>query len=68
MNQHAIEKTELNKILALASEYAVLDGGKSLLQNTQPTDSVAEAKRRLKQTEECVSLLFTHELTDRKKR
>ena len=60
MNQHAIEKTELNKILHLASQFAVLDGGKARLQNTQPTPLIAEAKRRLQETKECVELLFTH--------
>lgn len=60
MNQKAIEKTELNKILALASEYAVLDGGKALLKNTQPQSNVEDVKRLLKCTEECISLLFIH--------
>ena len=60
MNQHAIEKTELNKILALASNFAVLDGGKKRVQNIHPTPNVLEAKRRLKETEECVTLLFIH--------
>ena len=60
MNQRAIERTELNKILALVAEYAVLDGGKALLLQTQPTKELKEAKRQLKATEECVKLLFTH--------
>lgn len=59
MNQHAIEKTELNKILCLAADYAVLEGGKARLKNLTPTSSLAEAKRRLQETEECVSLLFS---------
>lgn len=60
MNQHAIEKTELNKILALASQYATLDGGKARLQTVQPTPVVSEAKKRLQETEECVALLFSY--------
>ena len=60
MNQRAIEKTELNKILSLASQYATLEGGKKRLTETQPTPSLKEAKKRLKTTEECVALLFTH--------
>lgn len=60
MNQHAIEKTELNKILALASQYATLDGGKARLQAVQPTPVVSEAKKRLQETEECVALLFSY--------
>ena len=60
MNQRAIEKTELNKILSLAAEYAVLEGGKQRLQDLQPSSDPKEAKRRLNTTEECVALLFTH--------
>lgn len=60
MNQQAIERTELNKILALVAEYAVLEGGKALLLQTQPAKEVKEAKKQLNTTEECVKLLFTH--------
>ncbi|MBQ7831436.1 MAG: endonuclease MutS2 [Clostridia bacterium] len=60
MNQRAIEKTELNKILALVAEYAVLDGGKKRLRDTQPSADVQEVKRRLKITGECLRLLFEH--------
>ena len=60
MNAHAIEKTELNKILSLAAEYAVLDGGKTRLKNLHPTANLVEAKKRLKTTEEALALLFTH--------
>ncbi len=60
MNERAIEKTELNKILSLVSGYAVLDGSKERLLRTRPSPEVAETKRRLKLTEESVKLLFTH--------
>ncbi len=60
MNQHAIEKTELNKILAIAATYATLQGGKARLIGTHPTADPIEAKRRLKETEECVALLFRY--------
>ncbi len=60
MNQRAIEKTELNKILSLVSEYAVLDGSKERLKNATPSSSLTETKRRLRQTEECRELLFSH--------
>ena len=60
MNKHAIEKTELNKILSQAATYATLEGGKALLCNMQPTPDVKEAKTRLKFTEECVALLFSY--------
>ena len=60
MNQNAIEKTELNKILSLAAEYAVLEGGKEKLQAFQPVGDVKEVKRLLKLTDECKSLLFSY--------
>ena len=60
MNAKAIESTELNKILALVSNFAVLDGGKLRVQNTTPCNLLSETRKRLKRTEECVELLFTH--------
>ncbi len=60
MNQRAIEKTELNKILSLVAEYAVLEGAKIRLQETEPSAEVKECNRRLRMTEEGVKLLFTH--------
>ena len=62
MNQRAIEKTELNKILASVAEYAVTEGGKQRVKGLQPTADVREAVDSLKRTEECVTLLFTHGL------
>lgn len=60
MNERAIEKTELNKILSLASAYATLEGGRVRLIHTHPTSDLSEAKKRLKITEECLALLFDH--------
>ena len=60
MNQRAIEKTELNKILALAAEYAVLDGSKERLKALPPVSELKEAQKRLQMTEEGLALLFTH--------
>ena len=60
MNQRAIEKTELNKILALAAEYAVTEGGKRKLSRLHPSSDVKETKGRLCRTEESVKLLFHH--------
>ena len=60
MNQRAIEKTELNKILSAAAEYAVLEGGKARLIETAPSSSPTETKKRLQLTEECLKLLFQH--------
>lgn len=59
MNQRAIEKTELNKILSLVAEYAVLEGSKELLAQTEPSANLAEAKARLRLTEESRELLFS---------
>ena len=60
MNAKAIEKTELNKILSLASEYAVLEGSRAALRNFSPRSEAAEVRALLRRTEECVALLFTH--------
>lgn len=60
MNAKAIEKTELNKILAIVSEYAVLEASKENLLNLQPCSSLKEVKTLLKQTEEGVKLLFSY--------
>lgn len=62
MNAKAIEKTELNKILEAAAEYAALTGGKEKLKSCEPANTVAEARRRLTRTQECVKLLFTYGL------
>ena len=60
MNQRAIEKTELNKILFIASEYAVLESSKEKLKALQPSSDIVEAKRRLKQTGEGIKLMFSY--------
>lgn len=63
MNLKAIEKTELNKILEAAAEYATLGGGKERLKNCMPADTIFQTRRRLALTEECVKLLFTYGLS-----
>ena len=60
MNAHAIEKTELNKILAQVATYAVLDGSKRRLETATPSSVLSEVNERLQITHECVELLFTH--------
>ena len=60
MNARAIEKTELNKILAAVAGFATLENSKTRLIETQPTRLLTEAKSRLKTTEEALSLLFSH--------
>ncbi len=63
MNQRAIEKTELNKILSSVADFAVTDGGKQRVVTLHPTAIVSEVVSSLKLTEECVTLLFTHGLS-----
>ena len=60
MNQRAIEKTELNKILALAADYAVTEGAREKLTYMQPVSNLFEVKNQLKKTEEGIALLFSH--------
>lgn len=60
MNQHAIEKTELNKILSIAAAYCVLEGGARKTAALQPNATLIEVKKALALTGECVKLLFTH--------
>ncbi len=60
MNERAIEKTELNKILSLVAEYAVLEGSKDKLKETPPLSEVGETLSLLQRTEECIALLFHH--------
>ena len=60
MNIRAIEKTELNKILSIAAEYATLEGGKAKLYSFVPASTPLQAKEYLDITEECVKLLFIH--------
>ena len=63
MNAKAIEKSELNKILSLTANYAVLEGSKIRLLKTQPSSELNEVKKRLKLTEESMKLLFMHGLS-----
>ncbi len=60
MNETAIQKTELNKILALAASYAVLDESKIRLVQTRPAQTLGEAKLRLDETDEAMALLFSY--------
>ncbi len=57
MNRHC-RRLELDKILADAAEYAVLEGGKARLAACEPTSSLAEANALLDVTGEASRLLF----------
>ncbi len=52
------QRLELDKILAAASEYAVLEEGRKTVLETEPVREIGEAKRLLELTEEASRLLF----------
>ncbi len=60
MNALAIEKTELNKILAQVSTYAATEGGKKSVLEKAPSSNLLEVKNKLKETGEGVKLLFDY--------
>ena len=60
MNTKAIEKTELNKILSIVSGYAVTEGGKARVLDLHPATDVETTRKRLKITEESLTILFTY--------
>ena len=60
MNVHAIEKTELNKILSIVSGYCTLESSAIRLTETQPNSTLADVRKLLSLTAECVKLLFEH--------
>ena len=60
MNHSAIEKTELNKILSIASGYCTLESSARRLAETQPSSDLTSVKKSLALTGECVKLLFEH--------
>lgn len=60
MDIKSIEKLELNKILASASNVAVLESGKKLILDCQPSTDINEVRRRLTLTKECDKLLYTY--------
>ncbi|MBQ8428281.1 MAG: endonuclease MutS2, partial [Clostridia bacterium] len=58
MNQLAIEKTELNKILEQVASFAVTDAGKQAVLQKLPSADFAWVKNALQETGEAVKLLF----------
>lgn len=60
MDNHSIEKLELNKILTAVSEYAVLEGGKAGILSCIPSTDLSEVRRRLSLTFECDKLLYKY--------
>lgn len=59
---NSTEKLELNKILGAVSEYAVTEGGKSVVKGLIPSVDLAEAEYRLAVTQECDKLLYVYGL------
>lgn len=59
---NSTEKLELNKILGAVSEYAVTEGGKSVVKGLVPSVDLAEAEYRLSVTQECDKLLYVYGL------
>lgn len=60
MDTKSFERLELDKILAAASEYAVLDGGKNKLKRCVPSTDRERVRRLLDCTEECDKLLYQY--------
>lgn len=54
----SVQSLELDKILAAAASYAVLDGGKELTRSLQPETELRAARRALDYTEQASALLF----------
>ncbi len=59
---NSTEKLELNKILGAVSEYAVTEGGKSVVKGLIPSVDLSEAEYRLSVTQECDKLLYVYGL------
>lgn len=59
-DEKTIEKLELNKIMAEAASFAVLEESKRMLAETRPTAELAEAERMLSLTAEADAALFLH--------
>ena len=59
---NSTEKLELNKILSAVSEYAVTEGGKSVVKGLIPSVDLSEAEYRLSVTQECDKLLYVYGL------
>lgn len=57
--KNGVQSLELDKILTLASAYAVLEDGKKEVCSLCPTSDARKARQRLKRTEEASALLFT---------
>jgi len=60
MDNKNLERLELDKILAAVSGYAVLEGGKRLINDCTPSAELEEVRNRLACTDECDKLLYKY--------
>ncbi|MCD8309402.1 MAG: endonuclease MutS2, partial [Clostridia bacterium] len=60
MDYKSCEKLELNKVLAVCAEYAVLGGTKEVLLALKPSGDLAEVRERLARTAEAENLLYNY--------
>ena len=60
MDNHSLEKLELNKILFAVSEYASVAEGKAAILSCRPSTDLSEVRRRLTLTFECDKLLYKY--------
>ena len=58
MNERALAKLEFNKVKEKVKKYAVTRGGKELVENLAPYDSVYEVRNALAETNEAVNLII----------
>ncbi len=59
MEERTLKILEFNKIKEKIKDYAVTKGGKSLVDELKPYDTIFEVKNKLKETEEALNLLIT---------
>ncbi|WP_195264026.1 endonuclease MutS2 [Clostridium sp. 1001275B_160808_H3] len=59
MEERTLRVLEFNKIKEKLKEYAVTHGGKNLIDNLIPYDTVFEVKNKLKESNEALDLLIT---------
>lgn len=59
MEERTLRVLEFNKIKEKLKEYAITHGGKNLIDNLIPYDTVFEVKNKLKESNEALDLLIT---------
>lgn len=59
MEERTLRVLEFNKIKEKLKEYAITIGGKEIISNLEPYDTVFEVKNKLKESDEALNLLIT---------